>query len=159
MRLLKNYLAAAIIFSAGFAFAQIDKDRKSISDSIDSIMKQKIVSNLDMDDITADRFISVYKENNKNIRSIMKEKKELMESLENDPNASDIDSKLDKLLQLETDVLDQRKSFFRELKTFLTSQQIAKSLVLRKKFEKQLRKEIMNHRDGKKKKKFEGENN
>ncbi|MEO8666335.1 MAG: hypothetical protein ABI462_12650 [Ignavibacteria bacterium] len=150
MLLRKIIITAAIILSAGLSTAQIDKDRKLLNDSIDAIMKQKIAANLEVDDIIADKFISVYKENNNKTREIMKEKKELMKSMESDPNAVDIDIKLDKLLQLETDILDQRKSFFQELKAFLTPQQIAKSLVLRKRFERQFRKEVMKHRDGKK---------
>ncbi|MDQ3194506.1 MAG: hypothetical protein M3P82_05850 [Bacteroidota bacterium] len=159
MTSVKIILMSVLLFSAGFSFAQNDKDRKQMRDSMNAIMKQKIISNLELDDATADKFISVYKENNKNIRMIMKEKKELMESIENDPNASDIDTKLDKILQLETDVLDLRKSFFRELKTFLSPQQIAKTLVLRKRFERQFRKEVMKQRDGKKRKERVGENN
>jgi len=141
---MKNFTGIFLIlflFNAGFSFAQRDGKKKT-SDDLDRILKQKVMEKLSFDEPTADRLILAYKENNKQMRIIHKEKKEIMESIELDPGAADIESKLDKMVEIDTKSAELRKSFFTELKTFLSPQQIAKTLVLRKNFHKELRKQM-----------------
>lgn len=145
---MKNFteiLLILFLFSAGFSFAQRDGKKKT-SDKLDSVLKQKVIEKLIFDEPTADKLISAYKENKKQIRAINKERKEIMESIELDPGATDIELKLEKMLEIETRIADLRKNFFTELKTFLTPQQIANTLILRKNFHKELRKQMNKHR-------------
>jgi len=141
---MKNLIGIFLIlffFTTGFSFAQRDGKNKT-SDDLDRVLKQKVMEKLNFDESTADRLILAYKDNKKQMRIINKERKEIMESIELDPGATDIETKLDKMLEIETKMTDLRKNFFTDLKTFLTPQQIAKTLVLRKNFNKELRKQM-----------------
>ncbi|MEO6694044.1 MAG: hypothetical protein ABIY50_12820 [Ignavibacteria bacterium] len=141
---MKNFTGIFLIlflFNAGFSIAQRD-GKKNNSDDLDKVLKQKVMDKLSFDESAADMFISAYKDNNKQMRLINKERKEIMESIELDPGASDIESKLDKMVEVDTKMAELRKNFFIQLKTFLTPQQIAKTLILRKNFHKELRKQM-----------------
>lgn len=150
MKIFRFIFIIIIILSANLSYSQRDGDRKKFRDGIDTIMKQKLIDRLGVDESSADKFLNVYKDHNKQVRIIHKEKKDLMETIELDPGASDMDSKLDKMLELETKIVDAKKSFFNELRTFLSPQQIARTLILRKNFEKEFRKQINKQREGRK---------
>ncbi len=142
MNLFSKILFVILILYSGLSQAQVDRENKIFRERLDSLMKQKIIESLALDEPTANKFLESYKENNKQIRKIAKEKKELMNTLEMDPSASDMDSKLEQLFDIESRLLEQRRNFFKDLKTFLTPQQIAKTLILRKNFEKELKNQI-----------------
>lgn len=127
-------------------FAQKGNDNKPYRDEIDKIMKQKFMEKVNVDESTANNFFTMFKENNKKIRMLNKEKKEILESIEGNPDAADIDSKIDKLLDIETKIIEQKKSFMSELKTILTPQQIAKTIILQRNFEKEFKKQIIKQR-------------
>jgi len=146
MKILKLFFFIAALLASDLCLSQKEHDGKKFNDEIDTIMRQKLVERLGLDESSADKFVTTYKDNNKQIRMINKERKELFRSIELDPAATDMDSKLDKMLELETKIVDQKKIFFNELRLFLTPQQIAKTMLLRKNFEKKLRKEINNKR-------------
>ncbi len=140
-------LILLIIAAANFSVAQIDNNNKrQTKNGIDSIMRQKVMENLNLDESTTEKFMNAYKSNVKELRNLNKQRKEKIDDIEADPGAADIDSKLDGILDIEYKMVDQRKSFLTELKTFLTSRQIAESIVLKKNLEKEFRKEIMKHR-------------
>lgn len=65
-----------------------------------------------------------------------------MDKIENDLNAADMETKIARLIELETSVLELKKGFITDLKSFLTPQQIAKTIIMRKNLEKVMRKEI-----------------
>jgi Spy/CpxP family protein refolding chaperone len=158
---MKNFIGIFLIlffFTAGFSFAQRDGKRKT-SDGLDKVLKQKVMEKLNFDESTADRLLLAYQDNKKQMRAINKERKEIMESIELDPGATDIELKLEKMLEIETKIADLRKNFFTELKTFLTPQQIANTLILRKNFHKELRKQMSKQRKRDKPKEKENENN
>ncbi len=142
MKILKLLFLLLILFNFSNSFAQKDSHKKQFREKIDSVMKQKLIENADLDSISANKFIETYNESNKQIRKIIKEKKSQMEVIENDLSASDMESKIDRLIELETGILDLKKGFISDLKSFLTPQQIARTIILRKNLEKVMRKEI-----------------
>jgi len=150
MKTYKLILLTLILFAFNTSYAQRDMNKMKFREKIDSVMRVKLIENADLDSITADRFLEIYKDNNNKIRNISREKKNLMEAIEKDPEAFDMESRIDKLMDLETNILNQRKSFISEVKTFLTPQQIAKTLVMRKNIEKVIRKELSNRKKGNK---------
>lgn len=159
MKIFKFILLALIIITANLSFAQKDNNsRRQMRTGIDSLMKQKISEKLNLDEFTSEKFMNTYKENNKKIRILNKEKNNLLESIELNPDASDIDTKLNGVLELESKIFEQRKSFINELRSFLTPQQIAKTLILRKNFGKEFKKEILKQRKGNKNNEFDGKN-
>ncbi|MBS1517323.1 MAG: hypothetical protein JSS91_04480 [Bacteroidetes bacterium] len=124
------------------SFAQSDSSRELRRQNLESVLKEKLMTSLNIDESTADRVIKTHKENSSSMREINKERKELYRSIESDPDAYDVNTKLDKIIDLEQKIIDQKKKFYDELKSFLTPQQIAKSIFMRKKFNKELRKEM-----------------
>ncbi len=146
MKTLKILLLVILFATANFTIAQIDEDKKEFRDNIENIMKQKIIENLNIDESTADKFVTAYKQNAEEVRKLDMENRELLKSIEQDPDASDIDTKLDKILDIDSKKNEQRKIFFNELRTFLTPQQIAKTMILRMKFRKNLKQEILKQR-------------
>ncbi len=150
MKTYKFIILTLILFGFNNSYAQREMKKMNFMEKIDSVMKVKLIEKGDLDSITADRFLEIYKDNNNKIKKISKEKKNLMETIERDPEAIDMESKIDNLMDLETSILDLRKSFITEIKTFLTPQQIAKTLVMRKNIERVIRKEFSNRRKGNK---------
>lgn len=154
MKVNKLFTLILILISVNLCLSQVDDNKKKFKEEINNIMKTKLIDSLGMDEMTADKFIGLYKDNNKQIRALSKEKRALMQSIELDPSAGDVDQKFDKMLEIETRILDKKKSFFQELKTFLTPQQIAKTMILRKKLGREIKKEFMKHKkDGRKQEK------
>lgn len=150
MKTYKLIILSLILFAFNTSYAQRDMKKMKFTEKIDSVMRVKLIENGDLDSITADKFLEIYKDNNNKIRKISKEKKNLMETIEKDPEAMDMESKINNLMDLETSILDLRKSFITEIKSFLTPQQIAKTLVMRKNIERVIRKELSNRRKGNK---------
>lgn len=142
MKILLNVFLILILFNLKDTFAQKDIDKKQFRERIDSVMKQKLIENADMDTLTADRFIQIYNDNIRQIRKIIKEKQSLMNKMESDPASPDMGTNIDKLTELETNIMSIKKDFITELKTFLTPQQIAKTIIMRKNLQKVMRKEI-----------------
>ncbi|MBV6477802.1 MAG: hypothetical protein HGGPFJEG_00546 [Ignavibacteria bacterium] len=134
--------STALIFSfSSFALAQKDF-RENPSDEIGKVMKQKLMENMNLDENTADKYMSLHKENAKQLRSLMKEKKQLMKSINDNPDAADIDDKLNSFFEIDAKIIELRKNHINELKSFLTPQQIAKSMIFTRKFNKELRNQL-----------------
>lgn len=126
--------------------AQKGQNNKLLRNQIDSLRKQKFMEKVNVDEATADRFFELFKENNKKIRVFNKERKEILQSIEDNPDALDIDIKINNLLELETKIVEQRKTFMTDLKSILTLPQIAKTIILQKNFNKQFKREILKQR-------------
>jgi len=141
-----------LIVSASFNICTAQKgiDKKQFNERIDSVLKQKLIQKINIDNATADKFVSVFRANMTKIRSKLKEKKELMKSIESDPESFDIESKLDKMIDIDSQILNAKNDYYKELKTFLTPQQIAKSMILRNNFDKELKKQMKKRGKGKK---------
>lgn len=142
MKIIKLIFVLLILFNFSNSFAQKDSHKKQFREKIDSVMKQKLIENADLDSTSANKFIETYNESNKQIRKIVKEKRSQMDKIENDLNAADMETKIARLIELETSVLELKKGFITDLKSFLTPQQIAKTIIMRKNLEKVMRKEI-----------------
>ncbi|MBK8554088.1 MAG: hypothetical protein IPL53_24785 [Ignavibacteria bacterium] len=156
MKIYKLLTILLLLITVKFSEAQTDDGKKKFKEEINKIMKSKLIDSLGMDEMTADKFISLYKDNNKQIRDLSKEKRALMESIELDPSAFDVEQKFDKMLEIETSILDKKKSFYQDMKSFLTPQQIAKTMILRKKMVREIKKEFNKHKkDGRKNQKNE----
>jgi len=123
-------------------FSQQDSLKIQKKQELENLFKEKVKTNLNVDQFTADKLVESYKDNNLQMRTLRKEIKETYKSIESDPDAADMSSKLDKVIELEKKSVEQKEKFYNELKTFLTPQQIAKSFFMKKKFNKELRKEL-----------------
>lgn len=142
----KNLIIFLLFLMVNVSFAQKDNGKMQFNEEFDKILKQKLMENLSLDDATADKFMNTYKQSKINIRSLMKEKKELQKTIEQDPEALDIGIKLDKWMEIDTKIIDSRNNYYNELKTFLTPVQIAKSINLKRNIKKELKEELKKHR-------------
>ncbi|MFZ1322941.1 MAG: hypothetical protein WAT71_15395 [Ignavibacteria bacterium] len=143
-----KFLLMLFLFVSVNSFAQKDSTKFQQMQELESVFKEKVKSNLGIDDAQTDKLIELQKENKKQLRDLRKEEKEIYKEIEANPEASDIDSKFNKIFELERKSLEVKENYFNELKTFLSPQQIAKTFIIKRKLYKELRKEI-NKRDKK----------
>lgn len=124
-----------------------DNDKKQFRAQIDSIMKQKLIEKLDLSESSADKYIIAIRENNGKVKDLLKEKKTIMKSIEADPEAADVGSKLDKSFEIDSRIIETRKEFIRDISSYMTPQQIAKSMILKKNFNKEFKNQIKKHKN------------
>ena len=156
MNIFKTILIVLLILSSNNSYSQTDKDKRKMNVQLDSLMIGKLTAVTGIDQVTADKFIGKYKANNKQIRQLKKEKREVMDLIEADPSALDVDVKLDKLIELDYNLYENRKAFMENLKIFMTPQQIAGTIVFMKDFSKEFRKKF---KKDKSQKRSEGKRN
>lgn len=135
------------LFQSNSIFAQKGDRDKLFKSQIDSIRRQKFIEKINIDESTAESFFTMFKENNKKIRIFNKERRQILEKIEENPEAFDIDDKINSLLDIETKITEQKRIFMTELKTILTPQQIAKTIIFQRNFQKQFRKEMIKQRN------------
>ncbi len=124
-----------------------DNDKKQFRAQIDSIMKQKLIEKLDLSESSADKYIIAIRENNSKVKDLLKEKKTIMKSIEADPEAADVGSKLDKSFEIDSRIIETRKEFIKDISSYMTPQQIAKSMILKKNFNKEFKNQIKKHKN------------
>lgn len=156
MNIFKTILIVLLILSANNSYSQTDKDKRKMNVQLDSLMIGKLTAVTGIDQATADKFIVIYKANNKQVRQLKKEKREVMDLIEADPSALDVAVKLDKLIELDYNLYENRKAFMENLKIFMTPQQIAGTIVFMKDFSKEFRKKF---KKDKSQKRSEGKRN
>jgi hypothetical protein len=151
MKTFKKILILAFLLISGISYSQNGEKGKQFRDEINKVMKDKLITNLNVSDETADKILKAFKDNLANIRALNKERKKIIESIELDPGAADIDTKLDNMINIESEILKSRKDFFANLRTFMTPQQIAKTIVMKKNFEKELKNQLKKRKNNKNK--------
>ncbi len=124
-----------------------DNDKKQFRAQIDSIMKQKLIEKLDLSESSADKYIIAIRENNSKVKDLLKEKKTIMKSIEADPEAADVGSKLDKSFEIDSRIIETRKEFIKDISSYMTPQQIAKSMILKRNFNKEFKNQIKKHKN------------
>ena len=108
--------------------------------------KIKLIETLQMDEETTLRFFSRRSEHMQDQKKVMKERKELLQELEikfkNEEKLTDEEyqAKLDKLIQSERIMLENRTKFFNSLSDILNYEQMAKLAVFEFSFMKEVRK-------------------
>lgn len=143
-----------MLLGAGSAFAQpVDRPPDDRKEEIRKILKQKFIEKIQVDEATADKFFRLYDDNQKKMHDINKQKKDVMKYIESNPDAADIEQKLNDLLSLEEQTLQQKKNFYNDARGILTAKQLAQSIVLQNNFRKFMREEIKKRKgkDGQKK--------
>lgn len=145
MKILKLILILLLALAVNHSYAQKDK-KDELKEELVKIMREKLRSELNMNEATIDNFISAYNENKSVMKSLDKEKKSISKSIELDPGNTDLDLKMDNIFNIESKMIEQKRKFYTELKKFLTNEEIAKTIILRKNLYKKLRKEIFEHK-------------
>ncbi len=138
-------LFACGLFQARSAYAQNNGD--NIRDKIEKIKLEKMVRKMDLDDQTAATFKEKYKEFSSTLGELTKKRaRAYLEMTQNIESGNGIDSLLDEILSLESQIDKARLDFLTDLKTFLTGKQIAVMIIFERKFNTQLRKLLQDYR-------------
>jgi len=126
-----------VIVSQNFIYSQIDNKKK-----LQRIIRQKFIEKLEISDSLGDKFFKIYNKSINDIRALNKEKKDLMESIESNLDASDMSSKTDRLFEIDQQIENSKKDFYNELKTIFTYKQIAQTIIFQRNLKQFLNKEI-----------------
>jgi hypothetical protein len=132
------------------SYAQNDRD--DFRQKLDQIRKDKFIEKIKVDDATADRYFQVTNTFMETMKDLNQSQRRLMKSIEDNPDASDIESKLNQFIENEGKIGNVKKEYYESLKTFLTSKQVAQTIVFQRQFMKKLKNEV-DKRRGKDKKK------
>ena len=130
------------------SYAQRDSMKADMKEQLSKLMKERLVEKVGLSESTANLFMAALDENGKEVRKLTRERKELMDEIDLDPSAADIESKMDRTIEIDIQLAEMRKSFKKQLRNFMSAQEIAKTMNFRRKFEKELRKEIKKKRKG-----------
>lgn len=144
---MKNFILIVTIFI--LSFSAVEAQPKKMTDELKKIRKEKYLENVSVDDATADKYFEIFDENFLSLRKLNKQKKDNMEYIENNVEASDISAKIDEILDIESKILEKKRDMFVQLKTFLTPKQIAQSIIFQVKFTKELKNQIDKRKKGK----------
>lgn len=125
--------------------AQEDTSMTGSRHKLKKAVKEKIMEKLDIDEATANKFFSLFNEHKKVINDYNKNKKQLMKSIEENPDANDVMTKINELIEIDDKINKSRKDFIVELQKFLTPKQIAQSII----FQKNLRKLFLKDKNDK----------
>ena len=134
-----------IIVLHNFSFAQND-DPKDFKERIRKVAKEKIMEKLQLDEQTAEEVIELATKSREEIAKLNKQRLSIYKYFEDNPEAEDIEQKLDELIDIEVKITEHREKLLTDLKQILTSQQIAQALVFQLKFTKYLREQIEKHK-------------
>jgi hypothetical protein len=132
-------IIAAVFLIGQSAFAQDSKD--DLRDKIEKIKLEKMIKKMDLDKSTAESFKEKYKSFSSTIRELNKKRaKAYTEMTQNIESGSGLDSLLDEVIRIEGEINQEKLNFVSDLKSILTSKQIATMIVFERKFNNQLQK-------------------
>lgn len=137
-----------LLLMANPSFSQRDSMRAEMKEQLTILMKERLVEKVGLSQSSADRFMQALNENGAQVRALMKERRELMDEIDFDPGAQDVEKKMDRSIEIDIQIAELRKSFKSQLREFMSAQEIAKTMKFRKMFEKELKKEIRKKRGG-----------
>ena len=137
------FIALVIVqFGAGRLYAQDD-----IRDKIEKVKLEKMVKKMDLDESTAASFKDRYKLFSKTLRELnQKRAKTYLLMTQNIEGGSGLDSLVDQLITIESDIYQQRLSFVSDLKAMLSAKQLAIMIVFERKFNTELKKLLKEYR-------------
>jgi len=125
--------------------AQVKND--NIRDKIETIQLEKLIKKLGLDDETAEVFTEKYKNFVSVIKDLnqkrVKTYKLMVAKLE---SGDGLDTLVDRLIDYESQIAKERDNFAADLKTILSSKQIATMIVFERKFNAQLKKILQNYK-------------
>ena len=139
------YLVVFLFAVSSGINAQVKND--NIRDKIEKIKLEKLIKRLELDDETAEVFTVKYKNFVSVIKELNQKRVQTYKLMVSNLESGDgLDTLVDKLLDYESRIAKERDDFASDLKTILTSKQIAVMIVFERKFNAQLKKILQNYR-------------
>jgi hypothetical protein len=139
LNLLILTLSFVLLTSAG-SYSQNDTSRTK--DKLKKIVKEKLMEKMNLDDATATKLIELTASNRKDMKELRKKEKDLTDYIFDNPQSSDVGAKIEDLLDTENKINQLRNEHYTKLKSFLTPNQIAQSMVFQKELMKFMKKEM-----------------
>ena len=139
LNLLILVLTFVLLTSAG-SYSQSDTARTK--EKLKKIVKEKLMEKMNLDDATATKLIEITAANRKEMKELRKKEKDLTDYIFENPQSSDVGTKLEDLLNTENKINQLQNEHYTKLKSFLTPNQIAQSMVFQKELMKFMKKEM-----------------
>lgn len=117
-------------------------DRKEFREKLLKVRMDKLMEKMNFDEPTAKRLMDIVSATMEEVRGYNRQKRETYHYIEQNPDASDIDTKINELLDLDVKIANAKKDQYSKLKEFLTPGQIAKAYIFNRKFDKELREKV-----------------
>lgn len=149
MKKLILFCVIALIFATN-SYAQ--NDREDFKQKLNQVRKEKFIEKVKVDNATAEKYFQVTDVFLKQIKDLNQSQKTLVKSMKDNPNAADIESKLNQYIDNEDKIGNTKTEYYQNLKTFLSTTQVAQAIVFQREFMKKLKDEV-DKRKGKKKRK------
>ncbi|MFZ4592480.1 MAG: hypothetical protein ACOYN6_15875 [Ignavibacteria bacterium] len=131
-----------IVFTSTGSYSQNDTSRSAAKEKLRKIVKEKLMEKMNLDDATATKFIELSAANRKEMKELRKKEKDLTDYIFDNPQSSDVGTKIEDLLEAENKINQLRNDHYAKLKAFLTPTQIAQSMVFQKELVKFMKKEM-----------------
>lgn len=126
---------------AAFVCVMPVKSQDDFREKIQEIKLEKLTKKLELDDNTKTIFIEKYKAFSGSMKELNKKRAKAYKLMtENIESGSGLDTIVNQLLDYEEQINSKREEFVTDMKTILTSQQIAKMIVFERKFNNEIKK-------------------
>ncbi len=150
-KILPIYIVLLAIVCLSYTNGAAQNDGDDFRSKLEKIKLEKLVNKLELDKSTEDFFIQKYKDFHKSIGGLNKKRGKIVKQIEkNLDNNESLDTLINRMLDVEQEITTERKNFADDLKTFLTTKQIAQMIVFEKNFALELRKILKEYRRDKK---------
>jgi Sec-independent protein translocase protein TatA len=123
-------LGIIIFLFSDFALPQNDTSVSAKRKKFREAIRQKLIEDAGFSDENADKYIKIAVEYRKTNRELNELKNDLTEDIESDPDAADVEQKINKLIDTESKIAENRSFYWSSLKEFLSPLQIAKTISL-----------------------------
>lgn len=147
---LRNSLICFFIICILAGVTQAQNRGDNIWEKIEKIKVEKLVKRLNLDDNTAATFTDKYKTFSKSIRELNQKRNKYLKLMAENLNSGEgLDTLVDQVMDIESEINKERMNFAAELKSMLTSKQIATMIIFERRFNTELRKLIKEYMEKK----------
>jgi hypothetical protein len=134
-----------------FALTFEAKAQNDFGDRIEKIKLDKMIKKLNLDENTTQTFTERYKSFSSKIRELNKKRfnayKLMVENLE---SGSGLDTLVSQVISYEEEIISERVNFAEDMKTLLTTKQVATMIIFERKFNNEIRKLLKDFKKGNK---------
>jgi hypothetical protein len=148
----KMYKMLLLAFLIGVVSPKMILSQDDFRDKIEDIKLEKLTKKLELDESVKITFIDKYKTFSKSMRELNKSRAKAYKLMTgNIESGSGLDSLVNLVLDYESQISQKREDFIADMKSMLTSQQIAKMIVFERKFNTEIRKLLKQYQKDNKK--------
>lgn len=154
--MIKTYKILVLFLLAAVLWIKPALSQDDFREKILEIKLDKLTKKLELDDNTKSTFIEKYKAFSSSMKDLNKKRAKAYKLMtENIESGNGMDSIVNQLLDYEEQINQKREDFVIDMKTILTSQQVAKMIVFERKFNNEIKKLLKQYqKDNKKEKPF-----